>query len=231
MNYALILAGGVGKRFGSSLPKQFNNLGGVPVIWHAIKRFHEVENEMEIFVALHPDYFEYWNQNIQDLERVSNISVHLVEGGDSRIQSVRNGLHAIREFAEKRSESNGDDIVLIHDGARPFVTERMIVSGLEAVERGVGAIPTIPLTDSIRMKTDEDSKAIDRSNYMAVQTPQVFLLEEIDDAYSKIEHEEGLTDDASVAEQAGLKITTFEGSPVNIKLTQPYDLIIAEALL
>lgn len=231
MNYAIVLAGGSGTRAGGLLPKQFQMLGDVPVVWHSIRQFHKFDPEPEIMVVVHPDYYEFWNREIAPLARKEFVDVHLVRGGMSRIESVKNALDEIEFKVNTFGYPEQYVTVMIHDGARPFLTQEMIREGLSLVDEGRGAVPVIPVSDSLRMKTARGSKPVDRSLYMAVQTPQIFRLNDILGAYYQIEDEEGLTDDASVAERNGVIIATYPGAPENIKITNPIDFVIAEQIL
>ena len=137
-----------------------------------------------------------------------------VPGGESRIESVKNALRTIDE----------EGTVFIHDAARPFVSPELIGRGASAIASGCGAVPVVPLADSIRHLTADGSESVPRSEYVAVQTPQVFRSEDIKAAYFNLENEEGLTDDASVAELYGIQINLFDGEPSNIKITTPADI-------
>lgn len=233
MNYAIILAGGSGTRAGGLLPKQFQRLVDAPVVWHSIRRFHDFDPDIQIVVPLHKNFFEFWNSRLLPLARKEGVNnIEVIEGGESRIQSVKNGLKRISEELEMNSRvSSGKVKVFIHDGARPLLDNEMIDTGSKTVRMGVGCVPVVPLSDSIRKKTDLGTVTADRSMFMCVQTPQVFMLGDIISAYSKIESEDGLTDDASVAEKSGIKIATFKGHPDNIKITNPIDFAVAETLM
>lgn len=231
MNYAIVLAGGSGLRAGGLLPKQFQPLKGSPVVIWSIRTFHRFDPGCRIVVVVHRDYMDFWYREIQPVCDREGIRVEIAEGGNSRIHSVRNGLLKIREMIGKHTDSpSANPIVLIHDGARPFLTTRMIDEGVKYVAEGIGAIPVLPVTDSLRIKRGEETDTVDRSLYLAVQTPQIFRYEDIYRAYLNAGDEVGLTDDASVAEQSGIKIATYSGAPINIKITNPVDFAIGEAL-
>lgn len=225
-------------RAGGLLPKQFCMLGGRPVITYSIDRFRKFDPQCHIIVVLHKDYFDWWQKEFREDTNGIYESVYLVEGGDTRIESVKNGIWKARELRDKdlenkdRQDRRECDIVFIHDGARPFLTIDMLKNGVSNVGRNIGAIPVIPLTDSIRTKREGGkTQTVDRSQYVAVQTPQIFLLEDIGRAYSSIVDSDGLTDDASVAEKNNIEIVTYPGSQTNIKITYPMDFVVAETLL
>lgn len=223
MNYAIILAGGSGTRAGGFLPKQFYPLAGIPVVWHSVRRFKEFDPECKIIIVLNKDYFGYWEEKITPMSCQDGIEVMLVEGGRSRIASVRNGLAAVP--LEKDSK------IFIHDAARPFINSELISRGEKSVRPGVGAVPVMPVVDSLREIGGESTKSVDRSRFLIVQTPQVFMAADIIPAYNAVKDETGLTDDASVAEKNSLVITTYPGDDANIKITNPIDFSIAEILV
>ncbi len=238
---AVIVAGGKGLRAGGELPKQFQKIAGLTVIGMTIAAFSDFDKGMQIVVVTHPDYMELM-RNIIQAGNYPNPIV-LVEGGKTRADSVYNGLKAIRY------ESNEDCIVAIHDAARPFVAPDLLDRGFVAVDNGIGAIPAIAPVNSLRKllsKTEHgndasapderDSESVIRSEYVEVQTPQIFLLNDIIRAYELAENGSegdlsGYTDDASVAEAAGMKVRLYEGSPMNIKITHPIDFKIGEAIM
>lgn len=214
MNYALILAGGTGSRAGGPLPKQFQEVGGKRMLWWSIEAFKAFDPDCRIVLAVHPDFIDSWDELFGEEERAAGIELIKVRGGNSRIESVRNALRAV---------TRPDAKVFIHDAARPFVSTDLIRRGLDAVAKGIGAVPAVPVTDSMRRLTPGGSEGVVRSDYVAVQTPQVFICSDIKKAYEALEDEAGLTDDASVAERHGIRIVLFEGDPANRKVTNPSD--------
>ena len=213
--YALIVAGGVGKRLNSHTPKQFLILGDKPILMHTLNKFSHLDR---IYLVLPKKYFNDWKELCEkynfDLEHV------LVEGGDNRFCSVKNGLNAI----------NSTDIVLIHDGARPFVKKELITTLTNKVSSGFGIIPVINATDSIRMIEGDSSRAVNRDTIYHVQTPQCFIFNEIFNSYS-IDYNSSFTDDASVFESKNGKIKNVIGNYNNIKITTPLDLELAQVLI
>ena len=207
---AIILAGGRGKRMGQNISKQYIIVNGKPVLYYTIKRFLECENIDNIVLVLPKDEIDYCKNEV--LEKYSLKVDKIVEGGKERQDSVYNAL----EVLEKT------DIVLIHDGARPFVSKRVIEEGILNAKKYGAAAPGVMPKDTIKIK-DENSlskETLNRSELVAVQTPQVFKLELIKKCHEKIKEEKKVvTDD-----------TMYDGEYTNIKITTPEDLVIAEYL-
>lgn len=192
------------------------------MLWWSVETFRSFDPDCRIILVVHPYYLEHWNDLFGEEEKSLGIEIHKVKGGGSRIESVHNGLEAIAGII--MSEKDTDVCkVFIHDAARPFVTSELIKRGSEKVLEGTGAVPAIPLTDSIRKLTANGSESASRTEFVAVQTPQIFLFKDIKAAYDALKDEEGLTDDASVAERFGLRIEIFSGEPSNFKITNPSD--------
>ncbi len=218
IEYALIVAGGKGARIKSKIPKQFLELNGLPILMHTINAFVRYSTSVRIILVLPEEDFEIWNALCQKFN--FNTPVVLQPGGESRFQSVKNGLDKIE----------GDGLVAIHDGVRPLVSEDIIGASFRLAAVHQSAVAAVRLKESIRMTDQDNTKAMDRSRFRLVQTPQTFTVALIKKAYQQKE-DVSMTDDASVAERAGHIISLFEGSYENIKITTPEDLIIAEALM
>jgi len=212
---ALIVAGGKGDRMNTDIPKQFLILNGTPILIHTLKQFSHFE---EIVLVLPYSQFEYW----RELCSTYNFTQKhvLVAGGTSRFYSVKNGLEKIDE----------NSVIAIHDGVRPLISTKLIDSLITKTKNGVGIIPIVPLKDSIRKVEGENSTHLDRSNLYKVQTPQCFLSKDIKDAYTQ-EFSDTFTDDASVFEAKGGKITTLLGEEKNLKITTREDLTIANEFM
>jgi len=212
---ALIVAGGKGDRMNTDIPKQFLILNGTPILIHTLKQFSHFE---EIVLVLPYSQFEYW----RELCSTYNFTQKhvLVAGGTSRFYSVKNGLEKIDE----------NSVIAIHDGVRPLISTKLIDSLITKTKNGVGIIPIVPLKDSIRKVEGENSTHLDRSNLYKVQTPQCFLIKDIKEAY-KQEFSDTFTDDASVFEAKGGKITTLLGEEKNLKITTREDLTIANEFM
>jgi 2-C-methyl-D-erythritol 4-phosphate cytidylyltransferase len=215
--YALIVAGGKGTRIKSKVPKQFLDLDGLPILIHTLNAFYEYSPEINIVLVLPEDDFAIWNE----LCELHNYRKPLIleRGGETRFQSVRNGLAKIHD----------EGLVAIHDGVRPLVSKNIIAASFRLAAVHGSAVATVRLKDSIRMTDQDTTRAMDRSRFRIVQTPQTFRISLIKEAY-QIKEDPSLTDDASVAEKSGHIISLFEGSYENIKITTPEDLVIAEAL-
>lgn len=216
--YALVVAGGKGTRMQSSLPKQFIEVNGLPIVMHTLNAFFRYSDKLTVVLVLPEDDFQLWN----DLVRKYNFTkpVIIQKGGDTRFQSVRNGLDKMQ----------GPGLVAIHDGVRPLVNSDIIGASFRLAAVHKTAIAAVRLKESLRVTDQDTTHAVDRSKYRLIQTPQTFDLDLIKKAYQTRE-DPGLTDDASVAERAGHLISLFEGSYENIKVTTPEDLVVAEALL
>lgn len=216
--YVVLVAGGSGTRMGGDVPKQFLRIGGKSVLQRTIERFTDAVSGIKVVVVLPSRHFRTWKDIC--LEDSFDSPQQLVEGGITRFQSVRNALSKIPDGA----------VVMIHDGVRPFVSGELIRRMLSMMEGDCRAlIPVLPVTDTLR-STDPGAPAPDRSRTVSVQTPQVFLSEDIKKAYAK-PYETIFTDDASVAERSGVGICTTAGEKFNIKITTPDDLVLGEAIL
>lgn len=221
--YALIVAGGRGTRFGSPTPKQFLDLKGKPVLLHTCDKFHRYSQDIRIVLVLPESDISTW-EKLAATHQFSK-SVRVVKGGATRFQSVRNGLSEIPDEA----------LVAIHDGVRPLVTPDIIRTSFELAADHGSAIAAVKLKESLRVveagKPDGAlTRAVDRSLYRIIQTPQTFRASLIKKAY-EVKEDDSLTDDASVAEKAGISVVLFDGHYNNIKITNREDLVIAEALM
>lgn len=216
----IIVAAGRGHRFGGEMPKQYRNLNGRAVLRHSLGVFCAHPAVSCVRTVIHPDDEALYNAAAEGLPVLAP-----VYGGATRQDSVRLGLESLKDEAP--------DIVLIHDGARPFVDFGIINRVIDRAEKGDGAVPALPVTDTIKtaVKTPEGAlkieKTVDRSALWRVQTPQAFPFKDILDAHEKAKGRE-LTDDAAVAEEAGLSVILVKGTEENIKITTSDDLTRAE---
>ncbi len=216
--YAVIVAAGSGTRMGGSTPKQFLLVNNKPVLYYTLQTFLNAFADIQIILVLPVDYTDM-GQEIIDAY-FDNDKIRVAAGGDTRFQSVKNGLQLIE----------GDAIIFVHDGVRCLLTENLIHRCYaEAVNSGT-AIPVIASRDSVRIINDESNDAIDRNKVMLVQTPQTFHSKILLPAF-QIDYKEKFTDEASVVEAYGLKVTLVEGEENNIKITKPVDLLIAEKVI
>ena len=215
---AVIVAGGSGQRMGSATPKQFLSLAGKPVLYHTIAAFKAAYDDMHIVLVVPEAHKAQIAHVLTAFDRPP--SVTLVDGGETRFHSVRNGLQVIR----------GEAVVFVHDGVRPLVSPSLIRTCYEAALVQGSAVPAIELKDSIREVDDEGNIAADRSRFRIIQTPQTFLSELLIPAFEQ-PYEPLFTDEATVVERMGHAIHLVQGEEQNIKITRPADLAIAAAFL
>lgn len=221
---AIILAGGKGKRMGSAISKQFIDIKGKPIIYYTLKKFSENKKIDNIIVVLPEDEVKYFKENI--LKKYELRINKIVIGGKERQDSVYNALKSLK--------NSSTDIVLIHDGARPFISERIINEGIKFAEIYGAAAPGVMPKDTIKVK-NEKNFSIDtpnRANLVSIQTPQVFKFDEILECHEKIRYNgEKVTDDTMVVEKYGYSVYLYDGEYTNIKVTTAEDLILAERLI
>lgn len=206
----IITAGGIGKRMESDLPKQFLLLDELPVLAHSIERFYRFDPQIQILVTLPDHWRSYWEGLCRKIS--FTIPHTLVEGGKERFHSIQNAL----------KQTTGD-LIAVHDGVRPLISRKLIFEAFQLAEETGTALPIVPVKESVRFVEKLETHALNRKNYFIVQTPQVFRREILVKSYEQSYHE-GITDDASLAEEAGYDIKLFEGEEFNIKITTPLDL-------
>lgn len=212
--FALIVAGGSGSRMNNNIPKQFIEINGRPVLMHTFDTFFKYDPNLEFILVLPQEHIQLWNSLCKLHRFVLNHKIAF--GGNTRFQSVKNGLDKISE----------EGIVFIHDGVRPLVSGQTLKNCFETATEKGNALPVIPVTESVRVKEEKTSRTVDRSKYFLVQTPQTFRTDIILNAYKQTENNL-FTDDASVLESLGETIHMVEGNRGNIKITFPEDLILA----
>ena len=216
--YAIVVAGGTGTRMGGNIPKQFLLLKDKPVLYYTLKTFLEAYEDLQVILVLPVEYTDMGQEIIDayfDKERV-----RITAGGDTRFQSVKNGVSLVEE----------ESIIFVHDGVRCLLTKDLIGRCyVQALETGT-AIPAIPSKDSIRLLTEEGSEGLLRENVMLIQTPQAFHSKILLPAF-QIDYKDKFTDEATVVEAYGMKVSLVEGEEDNIKITRPIDLLIAEEIL
>ena len=230
MDYIIIVAGGKGLRMGSDIPKQFLPIGGKPVLMRTLERFREYSDDIQIILVLPEAQQEYWHQLCDEYH--FDVEYTLANGGQTRFHSVQNGLAKVPDDAQ--------GVVGVHDGVRPFPSIEVIRNCYETARTAKAVIPVIPVVETVRQLIDSDSqlsilnsqlsKTVPRDQYRLVQTPQTFDIQLLK-AANRQPYNDGFTDDASVVEAFGHKITLVEGNRENIKITTPYDLKIAEVLI
>lgn len=220
MDYAVIVAGGKGLRMGASIPKQFLPVNGLPILMLTIKRFREYDGSLRIILVLPKEQHEYWNELCKNYHFTDAYAV--VEGGETRFHSVRNGLAAIPDDTQ--------GVVGIHDGVRPFPSVEVICACYETARTAKAVIPVVPVVETVRhIVAGGKTETVDRADYRLVQTPQTFDIQMLKQAYAQ-PYRDCFTDDASVVESAGHEVTLIEGNRENIKITTPFDLRIARIL-
>ncbi|MDZ5254919.1 2-C-methyl-D-erythritol 4-phosphate cytidylyltransferase [Clostridium sp. LIBA-8841] len=219
---SIVLAGGKGKRMGADVSKQFIEINGKPIIYYTLKAFEECTEIDEIILVLPKDEIDYFQTRIES--RFDFKISKIVEGGKERQDSVYNALNVLEDC----------DVVLIHDGARAFVSKKIIEDGIKYAKEFGAAAPGVMPKDTIKVKNLEgfSINTLDRSSLVAVQTPQCFKYDLIKKGHDKVKDEKiPVTDDTMIAELLGEKVYLFEGDYKNIKVTTPEDLILAENLV
>ncbi len=216
--YLIIVAGGTGSRMEQVLPKQFILLNNEPIIIKTINCFLKYNPTINIIISVHKNFKTY----LEELLKANNIiNVKITLGGTTRFQSVKNGLKLITDTLA---------IVAIHDAARPFVSLQTIKNCFETATLKGNAIPCISLNESIREVKIKKNTAVNRANYKIIQTPQCFLVSKLKKAFNQ-PYNPLFTDDATVLESIKEPIFLVEGNIENIKITNPHDLLIANAFL
>jgi 2-C-methyl-D-erythritol 4-phosphate cytidylyltransferase len=224
MNVAIVVAAGKGTRLGGSRPKQFLELGGIPVIIHTLRQFERCREINEVIVVLPADVTAGFLSLAKDFDL--GLPLQAVAGGATRAQSVANGLRAIGEA----------EIVAVHDGVRPFVTPDEIDQVVRAAKESGAAVLTAPVLDTMKeVRAGRILRTLPRADLRRALTPQCFRLEVLQRAYAQLAEVEAagieVTDDSLLVERLGLEIVAVEGSTRNIKITNLQDLVLAEELL
>ena len=216
--YAVIVAGGAGKRMGSALPKQFLLLKNKPVLYYTIDAFLKTVPGIRIIVVLPEEHLELGKEIIDGF--FDEQQIQLTIGGETRFHSVQNGLKLIGE----------ESIIFVHDGVRCLISEELIQRCYATASETGSAIPATECRDSVRIITEDGNDPVDRTKLRLVQTPQTFHSKILLPAFA-IDYKERFTDEATVVEAFGLKVTLVQGEETNIKITNPIDLLIAEKIL
>ncbi len=218
---ALITAAGVGARMQSSVPKQFLSLAGIPILKRTITVFDK-HPLVDFIVITLPKQIGIAESVIYELPDECTKPVKMVPGGDSRQESVMNGLY----------EANASDYVAIHDGVRPFISNRVITETFHAAEEGGAAIACVPITETIKRQHGRHLETVPRSDLWLARTPQTFRTDLITHAHERARSDNFVgTDDASLLERLGFEIKIIEDERTNLKITSPADLVMAEIIL
>jgi 2-C-methyl-D-erythritol 4-phosphate cytidylyltransferase len=216
--FAIIVAAGSGSRMQSAVPKQFMELKGKPVLWYTLTAFLRAYDDMQVILVLPPAHIEHGLAIAAATGQDARIRI--TSGGETRFHSVKNGLSMAAE----------DSIVFVHDAVRCLVSVDLIHRCYEHAVAHGNAVPAIHATDTIRIDNGNGPVQVDRNKVYVIQTPQTFRVGQLKPAFDQ-PYKESFTDEAAVAEAAGIKIHIVQGETSNIKLTRPADLLMAEALL
>jgi len=197
----------------SNIPKQFIEIKGKPILLHTLERFISADPTAQLIVTLPCEWKQYWLDIL--LKHKCIIDHQIVDGGEQRYHSICRALNYAKGV-----------IVGIHDGVRPFVSKSTIINCIESARKYGSGVPYLPIYDSLRKRKEKYTISVDRENYCRVQTPQCFLKTMLQEAYRRPFHE-GITDDATLIEEAGFEVRLVLGNEENIKITTPFDLQIA----
>ena len=220
--YLIIVAGGKGVRMGGDLPKQFQLLDGKPLVMVTIENMYAMDVTMHIILVLPKEQIELWEELCAEYD--FKVPVTVVTGGTTRFHSVQNGLAAI----EDREEA----LVGVHDGVRPFLAVKVFDELFREAAINGAVVPVTPVYESMRrfIGGQGATEPVPRDRYRLVQTPQVFKLSLLRRAYAQL-YMENFTDDASVVENLGEPVQIVDGNRENIKITTPYDFVVAKAIV
>lgn len=213
---AVIVAGGIGRRMGNSIPKQFLLIHGKPVLWYTIDAFLRAYDDLQLIVVLPDDFQKDGLMITSEFSR----PIRVVKGGETRFHSVKNGLEEVEE----------DSVVFVHDGVRCLISIPLIHRCYNNAVKFGSAIPAVTATDSIRTLKNGYPVSEEREFVKIIQTPQTFLSSIIKPAFDQPYHP-NFTDEATVVESTGEKIHLVEGEFYNIKITRPLDLYLAEKII
>ena len=216
--YVIIVAGGKGLRMGSDLPKQFLPVGGKPVLMHTLEVFRKYDAAIQLILVLPREQQNFWKQLCR--EHDFDVEHRVVDAGETRFHSVKNGLAFVTT----------PGLVGVHDGVRPFVAREVIARCYSLAAEKQAVVPVTDVVETVRHLVGEGSETVSRDEYKLVQTPQVFDADLLKQAYEQ-PYTSHFTDDASVVEALGKSVYLTEGNRENIKITTPFDLKIATALL
>ena len=220
--YLIVVAGGKGTRMGGEMPKQFQLLCGKPIVMITLERLHAIDPTMQLILVLPAEHVELWKELCK--EHSFAVPLLLTNGGSTRFHSVQNGLAQVDDI--------DDALVGVHDGVRPFVSQRVLEDCFREAWIHGAAIPMISLQDSLRhiVGVNGVTEVVPRDRYRLVQTPQIFKLSLLRRAYEQ-RFVESFTDDASVVEALGEQVVGVEGNSENIKLSTPFDIMVAKTLI
>jgi 2-C-methyl-D-erythritol 4-phosphate cytidylyltransferase len=213
--HLIVAAGGIGKRMGTPVPKQYLEIRNTPLILLTARRIVSRVSIHQIIIVCPAELIEKTKTIFNNF----NVPVQVTAGGKERYYSIKNALEFLPDAT--------DECVLIHDAVRPFVADHTLMKTIESCEISGVCVPVVPLKESIRQINVSPTLHANRSHYAVVQTPQCFRCDIIKKAYS-LPYDPLFTDDASVVEKAGYAVSITEGNPENIKITEPPDLFLAD---
>ena len=213
----IITAGGIGKRMNSNLPKQFLELENKPILLLTLENLHAFDSQAEFIITLPIEWMDYWKEVL--IKHSCTIPHQLIPGGQERFHSIKNALEAAT-----------GEVIAIHDGVRPFVSHQTLDRLFQDLNRNLAVIPVLSIKESLRKMEVSETEHVNRENFKLVQTPQCFERNLILQAYQQ-DFNSSFTDDASVVEAHGYKIAWVDGNEENIKITSPFDLLIAKSLI
>ncbi len=224
-HFVIIVAAGSGSRMSSDLPKQYMLLDAKPILMHTIDQFAKANVQANIILVISESMQAFWDEQCK--EYAFHTSHQICYGGASRFQSVKNGLR----YIQKNYELSPGDVIGVHDAARPLVSQTLIENLYQSCKpENPAIIPAVQSSNSVRLGSLKESKAVDRDQVWLVQTPQVFEASLFQEAY-KQEEESTFTDDASVIEKMSNGLTIYPGDHKNIKITFKEDIAIAQYYL
>jgi 2-C-methyl-D-erythritol 4-phosphate cytidylyltransferase len=213
----IITAGGIGKRMNSVLPKQFLELGNKPILLVTLENLHAFDSQAEFIITLPTDWMDYWKEILT--KHSCTIPHQVISGGQERFHSIKNAL-----------EAASGEVIAIHDGVRPFVSHQTLERLFQNLNSNKAVIPVFSIKESLRKIDISETEHVNRDNFKLVQTPQCFERTVIIEAYQQ-DFNNTFTDDASVVEANGCTIAWVDGNEENIKITSPFDLLVAQTLL
>jgi 2-C-methyl-D-erythritol 4-phosphate cytidylyltransferase len=213
----IITAGGIGKRMGTDLPKQFLEIQSKPILLHCLEKFHSFDPALEIIITLPTDWISYWKELITAFH--CDIPHRISVGGLERFHSIQLALNHCT-----------GDFIMVHDGVRPLVSHETIQRCINGLNHSDSVVPVLAIKDSLRFITKDSSEIVNRNAYKLIHTPQCFKGEVLKKAY-QTSFQEAMTDDASVVELSGIEPYLVDSNEENIKITTLSDLAFASALL
>jgi len=230
MNFGAILAGGIGSRMKNDLPKQFIDLAGKPIIIHTLEKMFKSNIFDYLIIAIHPEYVDYLQKLLNKFDFADNNKILIVTGGKERIDTIENVINIVNEYSQ-----SSDDILLLHDAVRPFVTNEILENSITTAQKEGACVAVVPAVDTIyEIKNNVSITGFPTRKYLYNgQSPDTFKLGVLNDAFNSLSADEKkeITGTVQICASKGINISAIEGSYQNIKITTNYDLAIAKQLL